>query len=151
MTAENTMQWMMDFYSDIYPTRKHYLNQLFCVIGNGYKWVNGELVERTSKVANRYRMIGKVEKANGSLEDMWYAGYASEEAFEKELIKVIGKEEYEKDPVRRHYTFEWYPVCSYSYVMDYPDDITPDWRRVLEECRILLIEDGILDKEGNIV
>lgn len=151
MTAENTMQWMMDFYSSIYPTRKHCLNQLFCVIGNGYKWENGELVERTSEVASRYKMIGKVEKAKGSLEDMWYAGYAREEAFEKELIKVIGKEEYEKDPVRRHYTFEWYPVCSSSFVLNYPEDITFDWRRVLEECKLLLIEDGILDENGDII
>ena len=141
----------MDFYSDIYPTRKHCLNQLFCVIGNGYKWVNGELVETDDDFSGRYRMVGKVERAKGCIEDIWYAGYAREEAFEKEFRKTLGDEEYEKDPIRRHYTFKWYPVCSYSYVMDYPDDITHDWRRVLEECRILLIEDGILDKEGNIV
>ena len=35
MTAENTLQWMMDFYPDLFPTRKHCLDHLFCVIGNG--------------------------------------------------------------------------------------------------------------------
>ena len=44
MTAENTLQWMMDFYSDLFPTRQRGLDHLFCTIGNGYEWVNGELV-----------------------------------------------------------------------------------------------------------
>lgn len=44
MKAEETLQYMADFCSDIFPTRKHALDHLFCVIGNGYDWVNGELV-----------------------------------------------------------------------------------------------------------
>ena len=48
MRAEDTLQYMADFYSELFPTRKHALNHLFCVIGNGYKWIDGELVdERT--------------------------------------------------------------------------------------------------------
>lgn len=44
MKFEQTLQCMLDFSGDLYPTRKHCLNHLFCTIGNGYEWKNGELV-----------------------------------------------------------------------------------------------------------
>ena len=146
MTAENTMQWMMDFYPEIYPTRKHCLNQLFCVIGNGYKWVNGELVEKDSK-SNRYKMIVDIERAHGDMEDFWWEHYRQEQ----ELLKYLGEDGDSGSSGRQHYYLSWYPVCDLSYIFRYPDDITFSWRRALEECKLLLIEDGILDKEGNIV
>ena len=45
MKFEHTLQFMMDFYAELFPTRKHCLNHLFCTIGNGYEWENGELVD----------------------------------------------------------------------------------------------------------
>lgn len=45
MRAEETLQFMMDFYPELFPSRKHYLNHLFCTIGNGYDWRKGELVD----------------------------------------------------------------------------------------------------------
>lgn len=73
MTAENTIQWMMDFYPDIYPTRKHCLNQLFCVIGNGYKWKHGELVDTDpDEFASRYKFKKSVDKAVSRNEEHWY-------------------------------------------------------------------------------
>ena len=42
------------------------------------------------------------------------------------------------------YQFEWYPLSKkYSYLYDVPDDIKPDWKALLKECKALLIEDGI--------
>ena len=57
MRAEDTLQFMADFYPSIFPTRKHCLNHLFCTIGNGYRWVKGELVEDDDKKYNRYRLL----------------------------------------------------------------------------------------------
>ena len=45
MRAEDTLQFMMDFQGNLFYNRQKCLDQLFCTIGNGYSWVDGELVE----------------------------------------------------------------------------------------------------------
>lgn len=137
MTAENTIQWMMDFYPDIYPTRKHCLNQLFCVIGNGYKWINGELVDADpDEFTKRYKFKKSVDKAVSRNEEHWY------------LMADWHKQLKEIDPDYRipaQYQFEWYPVYpDYAYITNYPDNITDSWKAALNECRELLYLDGIV-------
>ena len=45
MKAENTLQIMIDFYSDLFYTRQKCLDHLFCCISNCYKWKNEELIK----------------------------------------------------------------------------------------------------------
>lgn len=45
MNVELTIQDMFDEYPTLFKERADCLNHLFCAIGNGYEWVNGELVE----------------------------------------------------------------------------------------------------------
>ena len=45
MNVELTIQAMFDDYPTLFKDRSDCLNQLFCVIGNGYEWYNGELAE----------------------------------------------------------------------------------------------------------
>lgn len=44
MTLELTIQAMFDKYPGLFKERSDCLDQLFICIGNGYKWINGELV-----------------------------------------------------------------------------------------------------------
>lgn len=44
MTVELTIQDMFDDYPTLFKERADCLDHLFCAIGNGYEWVNGELV-----------------------------------------------------------------------------------------------------------
>ena len=132
MRAEDTLQFMADFYPDIFPTRKHALDYLFCVIGNEYDWVNGELV-CDGTYERRYKMIEYVDHAEFRNEAMWKASY---EFFHEFL------EEGDKIPFK--YQWEWYPLDKkYSNLYAYPEDIKPDWKALLEECKQLLKEDGI--------
>lgn len=40
--------------------------------------------------------------------------------------------------------FKWYPPNKmYSFLYDYPSDIKPDWLKILNECKELLVADGI--------
>ena len=134
MTAENTLQWMMDFYPDLFPTRKHCLDHLFCVIGNGFEWVNGELVDNDEH-SKRYKMIQDIEHAHGMCEDQWYANLK----LHKRLQKI-----HPDCKMPRSLQFEWYPLSKdYSFLYDYPADIKPDWLKILNECKELLIADGI--------
>lgn len=137
MTAENTIQWMMDFHPDIYPTRKHCLNQLFCVIGNGYKWKGGELIDTDpDEFTKRYKFKKPVDKAVSRNEEHWC------------LMADWHKQLKQIDPEHRipmQYEFEWYPVTSgYSYVVNFPEDVAPSWKAAIHECRKLLAEDGIV-------
>ncbi len=63
MRAEETLQFMMDFYPELFPSRKHCLNHLFCSIGNGYDWRKGELVDRDCEFSKRYRLAQNIERA----------------------------------------------------------------------------------------
>lgn len=133
MRAENTIQWVLDLYPDLNPTRKHVLNHLFCVIGNGYHWVNGELVD-DDPLHKRYKMIGKIKRAKGPNEDLWNQ-YSAIQKLHAEKIP-----DFKPNPKM---VFHWYPLSQHSYLFDYPDDIKPDWLAVLNECKELLIADGI--------
>ena len=44
MTVELTIQHMFDTYPGLFKERADCLDHLFCAIGNGYCWENGELV-----------------------------------------------------------------------------------------------------------
>ena len=134
MRAEDTLQFMADFYPSIFPTRKHCLNHLFCAIGNGYRWVKGELVEDDDKKYNRYRLVKPVRKAEFEDERNWWVRYR----FELEMHEETGKR------INPDYFFEWsQPSREYSYIYHFPKNIRPDWKALLEECRQMLKEDGV--------
>ncbi|NBI93096.1 hypothetical protein [Parablautia muri] len=134
MRAEDTLQFMADFYPSIFPTRKHCLNHLFCTIGNGYRWVKGELVEDDDKKYNRYRLVKPVRKAEFEDERDWWVRYR----FELEMHEETGKR------INPDYFFEWsQPSREYSYIYHFPKNIRPDWKALLEECRQMLKEDGV--------
>lgn len=46
MKLEHEIQYAFDKYSLLFKQRWQVLDHLFCVIGNGYEWLNGELVEK---------------------------------------------------------------------------------------------------------
>lgn len=134
MKAEDTLQYMADFYPQLFPTRKHVLNQLLCVVGNGYDWVNGELVNDDNRYVKRYKLRKSIKKAEFRYEQDWLR-------FNK-FYRKLYEDTNEKIPFE--YDFKWCPLSKrYSYLFNYPDDIKDDWRALLEECKQLLIEDGI--------
>ena len=135
MRAEDTLQYMADFYPELFPTRKHCLDHLFCVIGNGYEWINGELVDDDNKYEKRYKLRKPIKKAEFWREETWNKMYE----FYHELHNL---DETQKIPMQ--YNFSWYPLSrKYSALFTYPEDIKDDWKELLEECKALLIADGI--------
>ena len=138
MRAEDTLQYMADFYSDIFPTRKHALNFLFCTIGTEYEWKNGELIG-DSKYEKRYKLRKPIEKAEFEREDNWLIMHETY----KELNNIFD------DKIPNKYGFEWYVDDKNSLyegcnLLAIPEDITPDWKALVEECKLLLVADGIL-------
>ena len=46
MKLEQTIQYMYDFYPDLFPNRQHALNHLFLTLGNGMVWHDGQLIDK---------------------------------------------------------------------------------------------------------
>lgn len=135
MRAEDTLQMMMDFSPDFFPTRKHCLNYLFCTIGNGFKWINGELVDPEDYISNHYRPIKPISRAKGLHEQQWYA---ESEYYKKTKLRVPDLF------VPPKYIFNWSKLSAeHSKLLNYPEDIRPDWKELVNECKLLLNSDGI--------
>lgn len=144
MRAEEQLQWMADTYPSLYPTRKHALNQLFCVVGNGYEWADGEIVRIDSQRASQ-RPLGDVERAKfpyGDLAKVEHKDHfeilhelreENTESRQKELLGLL-----------MCCNFEWYPISrDFSLLCSIPEDVKPDWRELAEECKRELEKDGV--------
>lgn len=131
MRAEDTLQFMMDFDGNLFWSRQQCLNHLFCTIGNGYEWENGELVEKnydTEQMLSRWQLIEPVKHA------------------EPRQLAVELNEIREGTQRRRGFKEipKWYPLSKeYSYLYNYPDNIKSDWLALIKECKQMLIADGI--------
>lgn len=133
MKAEETLQFISDFYRFVFPTRKHALNQLFCVTGNGMEWKNGELCFKDDNpYLKRYKMVEEVEKAHFPGEAHWNDMY--------EFFKDL-HDDFPDETIPHEYRFEWAPLSKHSALCDYPKDIKPDWMVLIDECKKLLKED----------
>ena len=130
MRAEDTLQFMMDFQGDLFYSRQKCLDQLFCTIGNGYIWVDGELVEDsldTKTLLSRWKLVTPIERAEPT-KSVIEVGRIRESMFKRRNLDDQ----------------KWYPLSKkYSYLYDYPDNIKPDWKALIEECKQMLIDDGI--------
>jgi hypothetical protein len=66
MRLEDQIYFSCAAYSSIHPNRAAVLNHLFCVLGNGYEWENGALVEccgdTTTKSGKRLSMQAAINK-----------------------------------------------------------------------------------------
>lgn len=105
---------MADFYPELFPTRKHVLNFLFCTVGNGYEWINGELIDVDGEYEKRYKLRELIEKAEFKEEEYW-----------NQISHYYQiKNKYEKHMIPHKYNFEWYPPSKdFSKMYNYPDDI----------------------------
>lgn len=130
MRAEDTLQFMMDFQGSIFHSRQKCLEHLFCTIGNGYDWVDGELIENsrdTKVLLSRWQLIEPIECAEPT-ETVAECGRIRENTWNRRNIEVP----------------KWCSLSKkYSYLYNYPDNIKPDWKALLDECKQMLIDDGI--------
>ena len=120
MNLEVTLQAMYDNYPLLFADRVDCLNHLFCVIGNGYDWVNGELVDPSDE---------KAPPKNPLLNGMAHQ-------YNKITLRAF-------QPRKKRWYF--YPEGvnkKYAYLFNYPADIKEDWLAAINECRQMLLEDG---------
>ena len=178
MTVELTIQQMFNNYPTLFKERADCLDHLFCRIGNGYTWVNGELVLNTpitEEIGNLSSALvnGKAHQHNKlslRAESQWYEDqriaegwyeewkerYPDEDiekmkAIRQQTIDKLPDNVYYKEPLRKkrwgfyHNLFGHERIdfhTNFAFLFNHPNDIKPDWREAIEECKKLLVQDG---------
>ena len=150
MNVEDTIRETIWDYSVIMPNRSAVLEHLFFVGGNGYHWVDGELVTwpRECKDEDAYWDWDNSSLYENMAHDPEYV------AEQKERDRIF-KEKYDAEidlardeidirtqlrrtkPINPRWDF---PHSKNDYAVDFPDDIKPDW----EVARIEAIEDFLM-------
>ena len=129
MRVETTLQKMYDEYPDLFATRQQCLNHLFCTIGNGYAWKWGQIVKSDDydKEANENDYAKRRIRR-------------SRQSDENSRIKQDKDAIFSNRSTKKH----WSKLNKkYSLLYLVPDDALPDWKRLVEECKKMLEDDGI--------
>lgn len=134
MKFEETIQCMLDFDGDLFPTRKHCLRYLFCKIGTGYEWESGELVSDSyDELLKRWTLSADFETAQEDRERVeLFLNYTLPK------LKLLTKEK-----LREEYRFWGFSSKDRPKLIAYPDDIKEDWLKGVMECVQSLKADGI--------
>lgn len=159
MTLEQTLQAMYDHFPALYQERADCYNQLFCTIGNGMEWENGELVDSIGNPIQPLHPLkdGKAfQYQHMSLRDQarMYLTRPSDlhspipkEELETYLLNFPDDKTHEK-PRKDRWYFRKGGLCKdFAHLFHCPPNIKPDWKQAVQECCEMLIEDGFPSHE----
>lgn len=144
MKPERTLQRMYNDHPHLFPTRQRALNHLFCVIGNGYEWKNGELVDDEYEYFdNESDIISKSPMTEEEYEVQHRKWIEDRVEFKCSINKGLTRKEALKHTLENIH--KWYPINKkFSFICNLPNDITPEWKALVEECKEMLKKDGII-------
>ena len=155
MKPERTLQMMYNDYPHLFPTRQRALNHLFCVIGNGYEWKNGELVDDEyeyfdNDVDDEYEyfdnesdIISKSPMTEEEYEVQHQKWIEDKVELKCSINKGLTREKALKVTLENYH--KWYPISKkFSFICNLPNDITPEWKALADECKEMLKKDGII-------
>lgn len=98
MNIELTIQTMFDNYPTLFKERADCLSHLFCTIGNGYEWYNGELVSVIDAFPDDVRAVIESRLINGkAYQHNKLSLRAESELYEKERIENGFYDEFDKE------------------------------------------------------
>jgi hypothetical protein len=145
MTVETTLQDMFDRFPTLFATRQECFNHLFMTVGCGYDWMFGQLVisgQYNKEIHEKDYLNPKVVKAEQSIENIEMKNKMDREMHEFNRMEALEEDDVDigpYDPNKRH----WSEITTSSNILDVPDDIKPDWKAAVEECKAMLKSDNV--------
>ena len=147
MQVETTIQRMLDNFPMLFSNRQECYDHLFCVIGNGYRWWHGQLVKddpfyyepSVRKVLLQFNdddYKRKVPRAKQTDENI-----RKKQKRDAEVLAWL--EERKKHGATPDTSEKWYPLYREARIYHVPRNAKPDWKRAAEECKAMLIHDGV--------
>ena len=175
MKFEKTLRACLMMYPGIFPNALTVYDHLFCVIGNGYRWENGELVDSNDKEDMLKDAVIKTlkfhlfESPMNSFDSIAELGVDfvkrrlkfNYETTIKEIEMIFDTDRRMQDfsfenadkyfgyaNVEEKYTL--YDLSEYSKICNLPDDIKKDWLEAAEIFYKFILEhrDRIEDKHN---
>lgn len=160
MTLENTIQAMYDNNPSMFKERSDCLDYLFCTIGNGYEWLNGQLVSYENEDHDQpVNPLWNGKAFQYNLQTLY--DDAVQAAHDNDMKLMVPPNPELKN--KYHYNDRkerWYfamnkaqapaidPLCKeYAPIWNFPEDIATDWWDGIMECADMLLADGIITKE----
>lgn len=167
-------------YPTIYTNALEVYNHLFCVIGNGYDWVDGELISTGSRCEKYDGYITVKDAVLGFLEEELVVDWQNDISVTRDFAKLYTSPEEIAKYVARHNKsviedvkkifnvderindfsipktivgeFKFYPLSTYSAICNIPDDIKPDWLNAAKKMIDLMEEHkDILEDPENLL
>lgn len=142
MTVETTLQDMFDNHPKLFATRQDCFDHLFFTLGCGYHWKFGQLVEGyqyNKEIHDEDYLNPKVVKAEQSIENIEMKNKMDREMHEfyhMEALEEDGIDIGPYDPNKRSRDLN-------SNILNIPDNIKPDWKAAVEECKAMLKADNV--------
>lgn len=147
MTFKDTIKSMIIMHPRLFPTKLSVYDHLFLTNGNGYEWIDGELVSKDDKencsIDDGLEALFNDELQYDFLEDYLEVTTDSEDIInyfkrrnkEKlESVKVIvNHEKIINEKLHIINEVNLYPLCKYSKILNIPDDIKDDWKDAIKE------------------
>lgn len=164
MDFETTLKSCLMEYPSIFPNALSVYDHLFCTIGNGYEWENGQLVDGKDKAITIEEAVVKqiqdliddpIERFT-VFEDFDF-GTAKKilNAHYKRIIKYV-KMIFDTDNRMKDFSFDvideefiskvfddkckLYPLSKYSHICNIPDDVQYDWLMAAKKMYDIIIE-----------
>lgn len=145
---ELTRKIMLHKYPTLFSTEFDVLHHLFFVLGNGYRWANGELIKR------ELILDGKLHEK--TIEE-WEAELADKVfILDEKLNRVINRlgilrslstVETPHEPTDK---YPLYPLSDHCGAVEFPDDIKPDWLEALKKAIELAEMDSVIKSKSDI-
>lgn len=136
MKPERTIEHMREQFPMLFHNRSECLNHLFCVVGCGYCWNNGELVEDKDFGDNR-------KETDADTDDIPRVEFSTKNEHIEKMKKTLN---YPDDvfPQEGFRVWNIHDGCwNYINICKVPPDASKEWREVCNEVVALLLEDGI--------
>lgn len=136
MTVDEVVRRSILHYPTLFKNRTDVLHHLFYVIGNGWEWQNGELVDTCGAYEeNPLRNIQHDE------DDPFLGDLNRKRNIEnRHIMDTLDERVHDLSDLsansldgRKH----WYPDSNYAHIHHIPEDVKPDWAEAAEQIRKL--------------
>ena len=148
MTVESTLQDMFDHYPTLFATRGQCYDHLFCTNGNGYDWINGQLIS-TEYQGKDFKSMHEDDYKREYIPTAHQSKKNFKMKYEMDmriLMYELKGNKKKADEYASGKKIQWYPLCKYANIFNIPRNIKDDWKRAAIECFRMLEDDGVIDK-----
>lgn len=159
-----TKKYLMDAYPSLFVDEADVLHHLFFVNGNGYEWVEGQLVDVCSPEQDLDATRAQ-DKRRLEWEAKMAAAKGSDTRFYEQQLALIAKSPAAQRRAERQYRIRrctqrrppgsrirdchyldeggklrryLYPLCEYADILHVPDDVKSDWLKAAEKALSLV-------------